>query len=191
MQTELITFNDGRWPSTANEQYRWYQVNRRDDLKIYIYLLFQVLYQVGVFISRSSTVLISIPTRILPLLPVLQVGLVTLVKNNDLINVQSLNAVLFFLEAYYRFMPVIYTIFALIFYEGLLGGAAYVNTFDHIRREVGDIALRLTHADHLQVAPAHAEYSMGIASVADTTGIVIAGFAALPAHNWICQQPIP
>lgn len=60
-----------------------------------------------------------------------------------------MNAALFFFEAYYRFMPVIYIVFALIFYEGLLGGAAYVNTFDHIRREVVDITLRFTHVNHL------------------------------------------
>jgi hypothetical protein len=41
----------------------------------------------------------------------------------------------------------------------------------------------------MQIASEHVEYSLGVASVADTVGIVLAAFAAFPAHNWICAQP--
>jgi battenin len=49
---------------------------------------------------------------------------------------QLLNAAIFFTDAYYMYIPSVYVVFALILFEGLIGGAAYVNTFDHIRREV-------------------------------------------------------
>lgn len=36
----------------------------------------------------------------------------------------------------YVFLPSIYLVFALILYEGLLGGAGYVNTFHCVSEEV-------------------------------------------------------
>lgn len=52
---------------------------------------------------------------------------------------QLLNAVLFFIDALNFFIPHIAIIFALILFEGLLGGAAYVNTFHGIHRSVRSI----------------------------------------------------
>uniref|UniRef100_F1LBC0 Battenin n=1 Tax=Ascaris suum TaxID=6253 RepID=F1LBC0_ASCSU len=114
---------------SRSSQYRWYQV----------------LYQVGVFISRSSINLIRLPYFVLVLLPILQL----------------LNAVLFFLDALYFFIPHIGIIFTLILFEGLFGGSSYVNTFDHIHNYV------------------------------DSVGIVIAGFTSIPLHNYVCGTPLP
>ncbi|XP_077475194.1 battenin isoform X6 [Stigmatopora argus] len=84
------------------EQYRWYQT----------------IYQVGVFVSRSSLWCVKI--RKLWVLGLLQV----------------LNAVLLLLEVRYQFLPSAWFVFGIIFLEGLLGGTAYINTFYFISKEI-------------------------------------------------------
>lgn len=133
--TELITFNNVQM--TNKEQYRWYQV----------------CYQIGVLISRSSVNILQI--NHLWILPVLQL----------------LNAVFLTFEAYFLFVPYFWIIIIIIIYEGLLGGAAYVNTFYKISQEI---------------APVHREFSMGVTSMADSAGITLAAFIAINAHNLIC-----
>jgi hypothetical protein len=49
---------------------------------------------------------------------------------------QFLNVIFFTLEAIYLFVPNIWIVFAAVLWEGLLGGAAYVNTFYRISVEV-------------------------------------------------------
>ncbi|KAL6731853.1 hypothetical protein Aduo_002678 [Ancylostoma duodenale] len=143
--TQLVIFNchEG-FHLTLGAQYRWYQV----------------LYQLGVFISRSSVKLFALPTWSLYLLPVLQ----------------ATNFFFFFFEAIYWFVPSIGIIFALIVFEGLLGGAAYVNTFDKI---------------HKMVPADVREYSLSVATVGDSIGINFAGFMSIPIHNFICARPMP
>uniref|UniRef100_A0A1B6FGX9 Battenin n=1 Tax=Cuerna arida TaxID=1464854 RepID=A0A1B6FGX9_9HEMI len=84
------------------EQYRWYQVD----------------YQIGVFISRSSINLLQI--NAIWLLAILQ----------------GINVILFTFEALYSFLPNIYIVLVAVCWEGLLGGSAYVNTFHKINTEV-------------------------------------------------------
>lgn len=89
---------------SLHSQYRWYQV----------------LYQFGVFVSRSSIKLIELPMWMLYLLPILQLT----------------NMLFFFFDALYWFVPHIGIIFALIVFEGLFGGSSYVNTFHRIHNKV-------------------------------------------------------
>lgn len=49
---------------------------------------------------------------------------------------QGLNMLIFTFEAVYEFIPYVVIVFALILWEGLLGGAAYVNTFYKIQVNV-------------------------------------------------------
>ena len=80
----------------------------------------------------------------------------------------------FMAEAILMFTPSIWIIFASILFEGLLGGGAYVNTLYRITKEI----------------PAtRREYAMGVVSLSDSIGITIAGFIAMPTHNWICGMP--
>lgn len=58
----------------------------------------------------------------------------------------------------------VYPIFLLILCEGLMGGAVYANAF-----------YRLQQDSH----PAHREFLMGSAAVADTAGISLAGFTGM------------
>ncbi|KAK7938357.1 hypothetical protein WMY93_001683 [Mugilogobius chulae] len=96
---ELLYF-PGSFLSHA-EQYRWYQT----------------LYQIGVFVSRSS--LCCFKVRKLWIFPVLQV----------------LNVLFLTLAVALRFLPSAWIVFGIVLYEGLLGGGAYVNTFYFISKE--------------------------------------------------------
>ncbi|KHJ85523.1 CLN3 protein, partial [Oesophagostomum dentatum] len=98
---------------TLSAQYRWYQV----------------LYQLGVFLSRSSVKVFALPTWSLYLLPVLQ----------------CINFFFFFFEALYWFVPNIAIIFVIIVFEGLLGGGSYVNTFDKIHKKVSNLQVAASH----------------------------------------------
>ncbi|XP_013421642.1 battenin-like [Lingula anatina] len=134
---EVLYFND-IW-LTTDEQYEWYQMD----------------YQLGVFLSRSSVNLIHInKIWVFPILQGINLG------------VLAANAV-------YRFIPSIWIILTLMFWEGLLGGATFVNTFYRIRTEVRE---------------EHREFSMGVVTLADAVGIFIAGAAALPLHTYLCNM---
>ncbi|CAG0895604.1 unnamed protein product [Darwinula stevensoni] len=126
-----------------HEQYRWYQVD----------------YQIGVFLSRSSVNIF--PIRATWILTILQFG----------------NVVVFFLEAYYAFLPSIAIVFVLIFFEGLLGGAAYVNTFYRISSELEEGPVK--------------PFAMSITTTSDSMGVALAGFISIPVHDLLCRTPLP
>ncbi|XP_041828376.1 battenin [Melanotaenia boesemani] len=120
------------------EQYRWYQV----------------LYQIGVFLSRSSLRCVKI--RKIWILSLLQV----------------VNAVFLWVAVRYQFLPSVWFVFAVVLYEGLLGGAAYVNTFYFISTETEG---------------RHREFAMAASSVGDSVGIAMAALAAFPVHSYFCS----
>lgn len=82
------------------------------------YRAFQIIYQMGVFISRSS------------------VNLVQIRRTWIMSVIQGFIAVYFMFEAIYLFTPSILIIFVIIFIEGLQGGLAYVNTYYRMTQEV-------------------------------------------------------
>ncbi|XP_070578082.1 battenin-like [Ptychodera flava] len=133
---ELIYFH-GIWLTHA-EQYRWFQVD----------------YQLGVFVSRSS------------------VNIIQIKKIWILSILQFINVAIILSQIFLLYIPNIWILFALVFYEGLLGGSAYVNTFYRIS---------------IEVEQEHKEFSMGVASVADTFGVTVAGAVAVPVHNYLCS----
>ena len=117
------------------------------------YPAYNAIYQAGVFISRSSTPLLRIHNLYLPtFLQILNVGLLVL---------QSL----------YGYLPSVYLVFVVIFWEGLLGGAVYVNTFAEIlEREKGE----------------EREFALGAVTVGDSAGICVAGFVSLGLETALC-----
>ncbi|XP_076851778.1 battenin isoform X2 [Brachyhypopomus gauderio] len=137
LKLELLYFRSA--PLSHAEQYRWYQT----------------LYQIGVFISRTS--LFCIKIRKICWLSVLQ----------------CMNAVFLFFSVYYQFLPNVWLVFVIVLYEGLLGGAAYVNIFYLIRTETGEDGR---------------EFAMAAASVGDSLGIALAGLAAFPVHSYFCSM---
>ncbi|KAI8934842.1 battenin CLN3 protein, variant 2 [Plenodomus lindquistii] len=94
------------------------------------YSTYGAIYQVGVFISRSSTPFIRIHNLYLP--SFLQVA----------------NLALLTLHAMFDFIPSYYIICIIIFWEGLLGGLVYVSTFaeitDNVPKEDREFSLGAT-----------------------------------------------
>lgn len=125
---------------THDEQYRWYQL----------------LYQAGVFASRSS--LRCFRLRRVWVLALLQV----------------LNAVVLSVAVAVPFLPALGVAFAIVGGEGAVGGAAYANALLNVAEEA---------------PPEGREFAMTVASLADTTGIALAGGAALGVHRLVCPAP--
>ncbi|KAF2880872.1 hypothetical protein ILUMI_25299 [Ignelater luminosus] len=122
------------------------------------YRWLQVDYQIGVFISRSSVNILHI-------------------KRIWLMSVfQLINVVFFTTEVIFYFTPTFWIILAITLWEGLLGGAAYVNTFYKISTEVTE---------------EYRQFSLGTTGLADSIGITLAGVFAILAHNGICNLPKP
>jgi len=117
------------------------------------YKYYSFIYQVGVFISRSSANFFRI--KYLWLLATLQI-----------IN-------LFFLAtvAYWDYIPSIWIIFVIIFYEGLIGGAVFVNAFYRIADEIKDERKK--------------EFCMASLSFWYSIGILLAGVGGMFTVPWL------
>ncbi|ROL49430.1 Phosphoribosyl pyrophosphate synthase-associated protein 2 [Anabarilius grahami] len=125
------------------------------------YRWYQTLYQIGVFFSRTSLVCFKI--RKIFLLSLLQ----------------CVNAVLLVFAVYYQFLHYPWVVFIIVLYEGLLGGAAYVNTFYFISKET---------------AEREREFAMAAASVGDSLGIALSAAASFPeglSSAWVPREPLP
>ncbi|RMZ89257.1 hypothetical protein DV736_g3516, partial [Chaetothyriales sp. CBS 134916] len=122
------------------------------------YPSYNAIYQAGVFISRSSTPFFRTHNLYLPSL--LQIG----------------NLVLLTAQALFNFVPSVYIVFVVIFWEGLLGGLVYVNTFAEISDTVPSQAR---------------EFSLSATSVSDSGGICIAGFISMAFELWLFAPPPP
>ena len=110
------------------------------------YRYYQFLYQGGVFISRSSVNLFRVKNIWwFPMLQILN------------LNVLTLNAI-------YHFIPYYWIVFLIVIFEGLLGGATYVNVYYALSTETTGIVR---------------EYSMSMTSVSDSIGISLAALVGL------------
>ncbi|KAK6454046.1 vacuolar CLN3 [Scheffersomyces xylosifermentans] len=113
-----------------------------------LYVVYGFLYQLGVFISRSS-INFGIRIRRLYWLSVLQ----------------FINVIITLSQSMYDFpFSRIWLLLVLIFYEGLLGGFSYVNTFISVSQDI---------------PRSKREFSMGCVTISDSLGIVLAG-----SINW-------
>jgi battenin len=124
--------------------------------KAELYRWYNFMYQFGVFISRSSMVLIKF--NCLWLMAVLQ----------------GINLVFMIFESIYSFSGQALVHLIVIFWEGLIAGGAYVNTF----RRIAD-----------EVPKKQSEFSMSITAFNDAASISLAGLTAIPIHNTICLLP--
>ena len=114
------------------------------------YLKSNFLYQIGVFISRSSAIILPLSLRTLWILPALQTGLL----------------VFFIWNTANQIFMSYYFLLYLSLIAGLFGGAVYVNSYILI-------------ANDQRIDPRLKEFSVAAASVADTTGIIVADFLGL------------
>lgn len=121
------------------------------------YVVYGTIYQIGVFISRSSG---------------------SYVRFGNLYSMgflQILNLVLCILQSIYFFIPNIWIIFILILYEGLLGGAAYVNTFMNVSE---------------QISIHEREFALGCVGISDSFGIVLAASINLWLEPTLCEYQV-
>ncbi|KAI0596959.1 BTN1 protein [Biscogniauxia sp. FL1348] len=121
------------------------------------YPMYGFLYQLGVFVSRSSIAFFRVRHLYLPSL--LQIG----------------NLVFLTLHAMFDFVPSVYIVFLIIFWEGLLGGAVYVNTFAEIMENI---------------PVSEREFSLGATTVSDSGGICIAGFIGMVMEVRLCNWQV-
>ncbi|KAI7226237.1 protein btn1, partial [Hortaea werneckii] len=84
------------------------------------YPTYSAIYQLGVFLSRSSLPFLRVKSLYIP--TCLQVA----------------NLLALTLQALWPFIPTVYFVFGIVFWEGLLGGLVYVSTFAAIRDEVAE-----------------------------------------------------
>lgn len=117
------------------------------------YPTYNAIYQVGVFISRSSTPFFRVHHLYIPSF------------------LQMANLALLTAHALFDFIPSVYIIFAIVFWEGLLGGLVYVSTFAEITDNVPKV---------------DREFSLGATSVSDSAGICVAGFIGMALEVKLC-----
>lgn len=128
------------------------------------YPLYSTLYQLGVFLSRSSTPFPSLrlrhlyPPSLLQLLNLLLLLALALAPPSSLLPDDGLG---------------LFVLLALVFWEGLLGGAVYVNTFAQIRERV-------------PAEGGRREWALGAVSVSDSAGIAAAGVVSLGVEKGLC-----
>jgi battenin len=119
------------------------------------YKYYSFIYQVGVFISRSSANFFRI--KYLWLLGTLQI-----------VNLVFLGTV-----AYFDYIPSIWIIFVIILYEGLIGGAVFVNAFYRIADEVAEEKKK--------------EFCMASISFWYSIGILLAGVGGIFLQPWLAD----
>ncbi|KAL8732108.1 MAG: hypothetical protein Q9181_004072 [Wetmoreana brouardii] len=117
------------------------------------YPTYATIYQIGVFTSRSSLPFLRIHALYPPSL------------------LQCLNLLLLTLQSLFSFIPSVYIVFAIIFWEGLLGGLVYVNTYAEVREGV---------------PVEEREFALGAVTVSDSAGISVAGLVGLGWETWLC-----
>ena len=84
---------------------------------------------------------------------------------------QCLNLVLLILQCLFDYIPSVYIVFFAIFWEGLLGGAVYVNTFALIADEVN---------------AKDREFALAATGLGDSTGIMVAGLLGIGLEEALC-----
>lgn len=121
------------------------------------YPTYGTIYQLGVFVSRSSLPFVRIRSLYVPTL------------------LQVLNLLALTAHALWPFVPTVWFVFAIIFWEGLLGGLVYVSTFAAIREEVPE---------------EEREFSLGAATVSDSAGIFCAGLLGAGMETALCRWQV-
>lgn len=89
---------------------------------------------------------------------------------------QMINMTLFLTEVITFFSPTIWLVFGLVLWEGLIGGAAYVNISYRMSKEI---------PKEKQI------FGMATIPIAVSCGALSAGLSAIPVHNAICSLSLP
>lgn len=121
------------------------------------YRWFQFVYQIGVFVSRTTGNLLK--PRCTWWAPIFQ----------------CLNASFFMYQTVNSHDISIWIILVMVFWVGIIGGLCYVHSFQRLIKE-------LPESQH--------KFSLGMITIAESFGIAIGGFSAIPIHNILCRKYI-
>ncbi|KAL1747694.1 batten's disease protein Cln3 [Schizophyllum fasciatum] len=161
------------------------------------YVVWQMTYQMTVFLSRSSLLLSipALPERLLPLPATVQGFLLVILVY---ISVATGSYWLDVMGSGGDAVGIIYLILALIALEGVCGGSSYVNTFYRINQD-GTRAWR----DDLNARPSAAspassgaddrlraaqrEFLIGSLGFSDSVGILLASIVSVPVEVALCK----
>lgn len=121
------------------------------------YPAYATIYQLGVFISRSSLPFFRLKALYPPSW------------------LQVLNLVVLTIHSMTYFLPTVWIVFAIVFWEGLLGGSVYVSTFAAVREEVSE---------------PDREFSLGAVTLADSFGIFCAGLVGAVLEPALCSWQV-
>ena len=121
------------------------------------YPIYSFLYQLGVFISRTSITFFRVRDLYTPSI------------------LQVVNFAVLTLHALFYFIPSVWIVFLIIFWEGLLGGTVYVNCFASILEEVPE---------------EDREFSLSSATVSDSGGIFLAGIIGSLMEPRLCKWQV-
>ena len=72
-------------------------------------------------------------------------------------------------------MPTVYFVFAIVLWEGLLGGLVYVSTYAAVQDEIPE---------------EDREFSLGAVAVSDAVGICLAGFLGVGMESGLCRWQV-
>lgn len=150
-----------------------------------LYPTYQTLYQTGVFLSRSSITFLKLSNTHFPSW------------------LQLINLIILSFQSIYSFLP-FWFVCGIIFWEGLLGGVVYVNTYYLLRKErlgfecilerttVGSssnerVDRRNTDRHIGEGSVAMKELAMSVVGVSDSLGITCAGFISLWLEGFLCS----
>ncbi|KAE7996948.1 hypothetical protein FH972_001624 [Carpinus fangiana] len=121
------------------------------------YPAYNAIYQVGVFISRSSIAFLRVHHLYAPSC------------------LQILNLALLTAHSLFGILGNVWVIFLVVFWEGLLGGLVYVNTFAEITENV---------------PPEDREFSLSATTVSDSGGICIAALLSMGFETYLCDWQV-
>jgi len=135
------------------------------------YPTYTLLYQLGVFLSRSSLPLFRL-RRLYP---------------PSLLQVANFFLLLFIAMAEFSWVDDVgvWVVMGVVFWEGLLGGAVYVNTFAAVGggREGEGREWEVWEGEEK-------EWSLGAVTVSDSAGICVAGLVAMGVERGVCAWQV-
>ncbi|GMM32387.1 amino acid transporter [Martiniozyma asiatica (nom. inval.)] len=122
-----------------------------------LYVTYGTIYQIGVFISRSTGQYLRLEN--LYILSILQMG----------------NLIILILQSIFMYIQTFWVICAIILFEGLLGGAGYVNTFSQVRETTKE---------------SDREFALGCVGISDSMGVVIAAIVSIFLETQLCKYQV-
>ncbi|KAI6112369.1 batten's disease protein Cln3 [Pisolithus thermaeus] len=142
------------------------------------YPLWQLVYQITVFISRSTISLgiPPVPVRLLPLPAVVQFAILITLAYESAFGIFSED---------YEGRSIVF-VFVLISIEGICGGLSYVNVFYRINQERPNPS----NVENKELEKQAREFKIGSLAFSDGCGILLASLLAMPTEIELCKLQV-